>query len=272
MAERPEMKHVISLGAGVQSSTMSLMAAHGEITPMPVAAIFADTQAEPKAVYEWLDWLETKLPFPVIRTTKGSLTEDSLRLRVSKDGNRYQQSSPPAWTIGRKGDPVRIMRQCTSSHKLAPIIRELRKLRGKDEAITQWVGISRDEAQRMKPAREPWIVNRYPLVDMRITRQGCLEWMLSHGFDKPPRSACTYCPFRNAHDWIDLRDTEPGSITAARQYEIRLQRLFAQVKDFTGTVWLHRSCQPIDTVDFDALTDDPQLSLFGNECEGMCGV
>jgi hypothetical protein len=29
------MKHYISLGAGVQSSTMALMAAHGEITPMP---------------------------------------------------------------------------------------------------------------------------------------------------------------------------------------------------------------------------------------------
>ncbi len=38
--------HTISLGAGVQSSTMALMAAAGEITPMPAAAIFADTQAE----------------------------------------------------------------------------------------------------------------------------------------------------------------------------------------------------------------------------------
>ena len=33
---------IISLGAGVQSSTMALMAAHGEITPMPDAAVFAD--------------------------------------------------------------------------------------------------------------------------------------------------------------------------------------------------------------------------------------
>jgi len=43
MAERDtqQMKHVISLGAGVQSSTMALMAAAGEITPMPDCAIFA---------------------------------------------------------------------------------------------------------------------------------------------------------------------------------------------------------------------------------------
>lgn len=51
----------LSLGAGVQSSTMALMAAKGEITPMPDAAIFADTSAEPQAVYDWLDWLIKQL-------------------------------------------------------------------------------------------------------------------------------------------------------------------------------------------------------------------
>ena len=61
------MLNIISLGAGVQSSTMALMAAHGEITPMPDCAIFADTGAEPRKVYEWLDWLEKKLPYPVYR-------------------------------------------------------------------------------------------------------------------------------------------------------------------------------------------------------------
>jgi hypothetical protein len=34
---------VLSLGAGVQSTTLALMAAHGEIGPMPDCAIFADT-------------------------------------------------------------------------------------------------------------------------------------------------------------------------------------------------------------------------------------
>ena len=42
----PATKHnFLSLGAGVQSSTLALMAAKGEIGPMPDAAIFADTQA-----------------------------------------------------------------------------------------------------------------------------------------------------------------------------------------------------------------------------------
>ena len=40
------MKRFLSLGAGVQSSTLALMIAHGEV-PMVDAGIFADTQAEP---------------------------------------------------------------------------------------------------------------------------------------------------------------------------------------------------------------------------------
>ena len=59
------MLNVLSLGAGVQSSVMALMAAHGELTPMPDCAIFADTQWEPAAIYEHLEWLKMQLPFPV---------------------------------------------------------------------------------------------------------------------------------------------------------------------------------------------------------------
>tara|TARA_Y100000310_G_C20434133_1_gene692906 strand:+ start:47 stop:319 length:273 start_codon:yes stop_codon:yes gene_type:complete len=74
------LKHIISLGAGVQSSTMALMAAKGEITPMPDGAIFADTQWEPNHVYKWLDFIEKNVPFPIYRVTAGNLTEDAKAL------------------------------------------------------------------------------------------------------------------------------------------------------------------------------------------------
>lgn len=45
---------VFSRRAGVQSTTLALMAAHGEIGPMPDCAIFADTAWEPGAIHEHL--------------------------------------------------------------------------------------------------------------------------------------------------------------------------------------------------------------------------
>src|ERR1700689_4566645 len=92
------MKHFISLGAGVQSSTMALMAATRELNPMPDGAIFADTMNEPKEVYQWLEWLEHQLAFPIYRVSAGDLMAESLRLRTSgKTGNTYLAISLPVF-------------------------------------------------------------------------------------------------------------------------------------------------------------------------------
>ena len=58
------MLRVLSLGAGVQSSTLALMIEKGEV-PMVNCAVFSDTMGEPKAVYEWLEWLKKQLSYPV---------------------------------------------------------------------------------------------------------------------------------------------------------------------------------------------------------------
>jgi hypothetical protein len=58
---------VLSLGAGVQSTTLARMAAHGIIDPMPDCAVFADTGWKPTVVYDHLASLTSPnvLPFPV---------------------------------------------------------------------------------------------------------------------------------------------------------------------------------------------------------------
>ena len=115
----PDPIHLISLGAGVQSSTLALMAAKGEVGPMPKAAIFADTQAEPESVYKWLDWLETQLPFPVYRVTAGSLTAEQLRTRVSKKtGNIYDKTMIPAYVLKPEGGKGLLGRKCTADFKV----------------------------------------------------------------------------------------------------------------------------------------------------------
>lgn len=34
-----------------------------------------------------------------------------------------------------------------------------------------------DEVVRMKPGREAWQVNWVPLIERRMTRQDCLNWL-----------------------------------------------------------------------------------------------
>lgn len=271
--------HIISLGAGVQSSTMALMAAHGEITPMPVAAVFADTQAEPQSVYTWLDWLEKQLPFPVHRVTRGDLTKESLTVREFKDDapRHWVKSLIPAYILNRDGTGGIMGRQCTFAYKVEMLEKASRKLgnikRGqKTVGVIQWIGISLEEAHRMKPARHEWATHRWPLVDARIKRHDCLRWMKAKGYPKPPRSACIYCPYHSDAEWRRLRDEEPAEFARAIQFEKDLQAAKSLTDNQLGVPFLHNSRIPLSQVDFSTDEERGQISLFGNECEGMCGV
>ncbi len=255
----------LSLGAGVQSSTLALMCARGEI-PAPEVAIFADTQNEPKSVYAWLDWLQTEIPFPIVRVSAGNLSETASTPRTSAAGNVYLRPMIPAY-IDNAGAKGIAMRHCTMDFKITVILRELRK-RAKGRKVEQYIGISFDELHRMKPSKHPWLHNAYPLVERRLTRGHCLEWMARNGYPTPPRSACVYCPFHSDTEWKRLKDEEPTEFAEAVAFEKRYQTAYAQTT-MTGIPYLHGSRKPLETVDF---SDSPQVDLFGNECEGMCGV
>lgn len=264
-----EPVHVISLGAGVQSSTMALMAAHGEITPMPAAAIFADTQAEPKAVYEWLNWLEKQLPFPVERVTAGSLAEAATTVRISKKGNGWVPTSIPAFLAGTNGKATPMRRQCTADFKITPIRQAIRRSVGRKGTAIQWIGISIDEATRMKDSRVGWITNRWPLIEAGMTRRACLDWMKDKGFPTPPRSACVFCPYHSDEEWRRLTQDE---LQSAAGFEKRMQMACTETRRnwrVPGSQpYLHRSMLPLLSVEFKERGPD----LFENECEGVCGV
>lgn len=274
------MINILSLGAGVQSSAMALMAKHGEITPMPDAAIFSDTQAEPKSVYKHLEWLKEVLPFPVKTVTAGSLTEKSLKpFKRKKDGMSYMAKEIPLFGILPNGKKTgAIGRQCTNDFKIQPILKYLRKhcgiKRGQKEAtVSEWIGISWDEIQRMKDSRVAWSVKRYPLVDLRMTRTDCKKWLKENNYPEPPRSACYYCPFHNNEDWRYLRDNEPDEFQKAIDFDKEIRKQFLAYDKMKMPVFLHKSCKPLDEVDLRTDEEKGQLTWdFNAECEGMCGV
>ena len=260
---------VLSLGAGVQSTTLALLAAAGEIE-QPDAAIFADTGWEPAVVYRHLDELERRLPFPVHRVSAGSLRERLLALPRETDGDRRRFAAVPFFTEdGGMG-----VRQCTKEYKLYPIRNRIKELLGisgpvrlHPGAVECWIGITTDEAGRMKPAREQWMVNRWPLVELGMSRIDCVTWLRRHGHPVPPRSSCLGCPYHSDDYWLHLREGSPDewADTVAVDRAIRNAS-----PGMTHQQYIHRSRVPLDQVQLRG--DDGQLDLFDDECEGLCGV
>ena len=270
--------HIISLGAGVQSSTMALMAAHGEITPEPTCAIFADTRREPAATYRHLDWLERELPFPVHRVSAGDLGE--ALLVSARGGDRTgSHARPPVYIKADDGTPGgMVRRQCTGDFKIDPIRRKVRELVGltrkKSPAyavVSQWIGISTDEIYRVKDSREAWQQSRYPLIETRMSRGDCIEWLKRHGYPIPPKSACVFCPYSSDAQWRNLRQNDAEGWAHAVEVDSAIRKGLAG-PGLKGTLFLHKSLVPLDQVVFLTAEDRGQLNMFNNECEGMCGV
>lgn len=115
------MTRILSLGAGVQSTTLALMAARGEIPPIDYA-IFADTQSEPRSVYDHLARLMAPgvLPFPVLVVSKGSLKQEILDACAGKGG---AWGRPPLFVLNPDGSHGMTRRQCTEQARRDPACR-----------------------------------------------------------------------------------------------------------------------------------------------------
>lgn len=258
------MIRVLSLGAGVQSSTLALMIARGELPPVD-CAIFSDTGWEPKAVYEWLNWLETQLPFPIHRVSLGNLRSDMMEAMA---GKRKRVAAVPWFQLSPKGKEGMGRRQCTAEYKLRPLQRKVVELmdgkrpKGGCEML---IGISMDEVWRMKPSRVQYIVNKFPLIEKQITRQQCLRWMEERQYPKPPKSSCIGCPFYSDAQWRALTPEEFADA-------VEVDRAIRHQPGMRAQQFMHKSLKPLDQVDFSTDEERGQLTLFNNECEGLCGV
>ena len=270
---------ILSLGAGVQSTALALMIEKGEV-PMVDAAIFADVKGEPKAVYEHLSWLKTKLSYPVYQVTWRDLKQDILDAAEGK----HKAFTAPFFTKNpMTGKKKMLRRQCTFMYKISPVVQEVRRLlglkkgekRNKHTRVEMLMGISKDEIFRVKANRMSYITNIYPLIDKNMTRSSCLEWMSEHNYPKPPRSACTFCPYHSNAEWKEIKKNkeewaEVVAMDKAIRHQERHKDKFKNSEEILDELYLHRDGIPIDKVDFDNKKED-QLDLFQNECEGMCG-
>ena len=209
MSEKPTPAiRYLSLGWGVQSFTLAAMMALGEIPRVDVA-VHADTTHEFTGTYDfarrWTPWLGER-GIKVV-----TVQESSTEILYPNSGGKKQYSvNPPAFTV-RLSDLKRgqMKRQCTKSWKIRPANRYVRSLlpggRPYPGAIEAHIGISLDEWHRMRTNKLKYIVNVYPLVDRRISRADCVDWLNRHGLEVPPKSACVFCPFHSRDLWKELK-------------------------------------------------------------------
>jgi len=291
--------HILNLGAGVQSTALYLMFMREQITELvtvtcnrdfspiqaqnyPVkldAAIFADTKEEPIGVYRHLEWLQSLNGPPILVRSAGKLGDDLIAGRASRGKSASSFMDIPAFTT-HTGSNGRTKRQCSANYKIRVIEQTIRRdLIGltprrspRGVKVTQYIGISMDEAGRAKRIaavkRPKYVKVRFPLIEHFMTRANCLTYLADKVPHKTPRSACVFCPFHSDYEWNQQKTEDPAAWSRSIEIEKAMQK-------HDSTLYLHPSCVPLELVQLDT-TPDPrkaQIALnFSAECMGVCGV
>ena len=177
------MKSILSYGGGVNSSALFFYILDNN---MPLdSVIFADTGEEMNTTYKSVEMMKE------ICNNKGI---DFITVKSSY-GNLYD------YYYKKRALPSLMRRDCTGKFKISPIRKYLRKTYGKKQQFIMYIGITYDEATRMRESDVKYIKNSYPFCDDKITRTGNIEILKRYKFIAS-KSGCRGCIYTKRKDWI----------------------------------------------------------------------
>lgn len=231
-----ELIQAWSCGGGVDSTAVAALIVAG-LLPKPDIAYMTDCGWEEEGTWHHVRTvlmprlLKVGVELHVIDVTESTDTS----ALVDAKGNVLV----PAYSL-HEGEPVRYRTHCNSGWKVNPARRWLRA-QGV-ERCSNWIGITTDEARRQRASPLKWCQNRYPLIELGMSRADCLYFLGAHGWPMPPQTSCIICPQRSDAQWERLRQTPRDwqRAVAAEQ----------QLRSVRPDVFLHRSLVPLSDVRF----------------------
>lgn len=150
---------LLSLGAGVQSTALALMAEAG-LVEKPVAAIFADTGDEPDSIHEHIERLRGMLSFPIHTVIEGGgLGKDFL---AALSGESTRASQPPFYVRTPDLSPEQIEAVLAEPE---PRLEDFHHLVGISDEEADLIGVRTMAEETHQVAWRNWSVRRWKALN-----------------------------------------------------------------------------------------------------------
>lgn len=242
---------VWSCGGGVQSSAIAALICQGKL-PKPDHAVMVDVGYEKTSTFENVrDVLQPALQ-KVGVTLQVITTTDYTDNTLWDNGGHLIL---PAYQRLPDGTLRRFDTHCSSKWKQKIVMRWLRD-QGVERAVG-WIGISTDEARRVKPSPWKWYTWRYPLVELGYDRVACHIAIYSMGWPRVLHSSCYICPQQDDEQWRYVKHNYPDDWEMAVNID-------AQIREREPSLYLHRSGMPLPAW----VAANPGLGVLS--CGGGC--
>lgn len=262
-------KHFISWGAGLQSTALGVLSVNNRLPEKMDGIIFADPGWEHPYTYKILEFYTEYF-------NSRCLPVELTRVDNSIEDFGWENSPPFFYTNGAP-----LTRQCTAYYKIKPIRRAMRKLSGFSQSNTGrtlrkscycYMGISYDEAHRMRDSDRDWIVYKYPLVDMKWTRKECVNLFIEYNLPVPMKSSCVICPYHRNKDWALIKEQYPEEWKRIILFDRKIRSGSPGMikRDKNAQCYLYHKAIPLEDVDFSQIDVNKNIEDY---CDaGYCFI
>lgn len=246
------MTSIWSSGGGTQSAAIAALIVRGDL-PKPDLAAIVDTGWELSSTWDYHE----------------DVIHQALRVVGVELVKVYAEQYRTVGLYSAKGDILipaftddggKLPTYCSTEWKQRPLRRWARERYPDADYFEVWLGISLDEARRVKPTDKPWL-SRYPIIEKRLTRADCKALVESMGWPRPPRSSCYMCPNHTRAEWDAIWRERPNDWMRACAFE-------EDMRDQDDSLWLTATRKPLQD-----WSDDGQQDLYAGLCDsGYCFV
>lgn len=206
------MDRYISFSGGVESTTMCLLYGKG------AKAIWVDTGAEHKEMYERINYVEQKLK----EYHKGDF--ELIRLTAEMKHKQEKYYSLEDYVVAIKFMPSQQRRYCTYYFKIKPIDDFL-----SNKNCELLIGFNYDEQGRTGNLEmKSNISYRYPLIEDGLTRDDCEDLLKINGLHPEfpvymLRGGCRMCFFKTEKEYRAMYHLNRGEFEEVLKFEERIQ-------------------------------------------------
>jgi hypothetical protein len=242
----------MSYGGGKQTVAMVTLVLEGKLQK-PDVIVMADTGREVQTTFEYLN----SIVQPALK---------AIGLQVEIAGHEYSHHDLyksgdlllPTFTR-QSGSVGKMPTFCSDEWKQRVIRRWLRERGVNDTDV--WLGISLDEAERMKSSGLNWYRHVYPLIEITpMHRSQCVTQIQKFGWEVPNKSRCYMCPNQSALAWKDLKRRNDGDFEKAAQLE-------SEVRQKDQHVYFHLLAIPLEQA---VEQSELQTDMFDGCDSGYC--
>jgi len=217
---------VISYGGGVQSTALVVLATQGKLDDImggPVTtALFANTGDDSEHPDTLKYVRDIAIPWAAERGVTIHELHTTKKGEATTIWNEIMKPESKRMLIPVYGDiNMPLQRSCTVDFKIKTVGRWLRANGANKKDVAQVaIGISTDEIERAGRGKEESGQQRiYPLLNLGMSRVGCMQVIHDAGLPVPPKSSCFFCPFHKALVWAELRRDRPDLFDKAQELE-----------------------------------------------------